>query len=158
MNIQDIIKILWNKFKDTIEWTKFLANLKSVATFGYKDIEEVLKKFDLKYYEIQDTKFKILNIEDAQRFLEMNISRIRRYEIEYDCENFADVLRGQAQLLISGYLFGRVNVYTPKGKHALNFIISKEKEFFYIEPQTNSIFNLSYGKRFYGYKPYFIYV
>jgi len=52
--------------------------------------------------------------------------------------------------LMSGYAIGIVWAYTPRGNHALNFFIDKNKQVWYIEPQNNKVFK---DKR---YIPYFI--
>lgn len=81
--------------------------------------------------------------------------KYKRYQAEvFDCEDFADVMLGEMRVLLSNSCFGRVDVETKDGAHALNFFIDPRENIWYFEPQTGEIFSAGSVT----YKPRFFYV
>lgn len=146
---------IWDKIKG---WLKYLLKIQTITPSGVirlLDVKEVLEEVGISKFEITDTSYYTSLVSDMQEFLNINISRIKKYQANiYDCDNFSHVFFGEASLLLSGYAVGIVHVKTKEGLHALNFMITKDKKFFYIEPQDNTIFNFSRGNQK-GYTPYF---
>lgn len=144
------------------EVKQFLSVMKPTysGVISYSDLKKMLKEYGVNEQKIVigDNIYFTSSVEIMQKFTKYNLSRIRHYTInKYDCENFSNVLLGQASLMLPGCAFGVVHVERPQGLHALNFFIGKDKTFWYLEPQNNSIFNYGVGKQK-GYKIVFVYI
>jgi len=88
-----------------------------------------------------DASYDTARKKDIEKFLSLNYFRFRQYVPEkYDCDNYSFALMGMFTYLMSGYAVGIAWVETGNGAHALNFFIDENKEFWYIEPQNNNIF------------------
>ena len=70
--------------------------------------------------------------------------------------NISEVMLGEMRILLQNNAFGMVHVDVtnakPQYKHALNFFIDHQGNWWYYEPQTGEIFRNPF------YKPYFFYV
>jgi len=98
---------------------------------------------------VSDKEYTTAYKKDIKKFLEYNIFRHRKFVPEkYDCDNYSFVLQGLMSYGMSGYAIGIVWVHTPKGNHALNFFIDEMEQMWYIEPQSNEIFQRK------DYEPY----
>jgi len=112
---------------------------------------ELKKLFTTKNIFISDKAYTLARHEDIEKFLKLNIFKLRQYVPEkYDCDNYAFSLMGMFTNLMSGYAIGIVWVKTPKGGHALNFFVDGSNEVWYIEPQSNKIFKNK------TYKPFLV--
>lgn len=108
----------------------------------FKDVDNVF---------ISDISYTTARKKDINHFLSYNMFNFRKYVPEkYDCDNYSFSLMGLFTNLMSGYAIGIVWADTPGGAHALNFFIDEKKVMWYIEPQTNKVFQNK------DYKPYFI--
>jgi hypothetical protein len=114
------------------------------------DLNKMLRKYTDNVW-ISDAIYSTSRKKDIEQFLKYNVFRFREYVPEkYDCDNYSFALMGMFTYLLSGHAIGIVWVETPRGAHALNFFIDENKELWYIEPQTNAIFQTD------DYSPYFI--
>lgn len=99
---------------------------------------------------ITDTKYNLCSRNDMKRFLSDNKINLRKYvKRTHDCENFSFSLMGRTSFMMPSFAIGIIFVETKRGNHALNFFIDHNKKFWYIEPQTDEIFQSN------EYRPYF---
>ncbi len=121
------------------------------ASEGGINSKTIEKLFGFKNVFCSDGAYKIPKKQDIIEFLKLHIFRFRKYVPEkYDCDNYSFSLMGMFTNLMSGYAIGIVWVHAPEGNHALNFFINKNLKIWYIEPQTNVIFQNK------NYKPYLV--
>lgn len=137
-----------------MKWAQKNYHPKVKKNITYSLLHTILEKTGCQQIFISDKKYVTTTKETIEEFLDlMNYFRFRQYVPEkYDCDNYSFNLMGQSTYFLSGYAVGIVWARTPKGNHALNFFIDQDQNFWYIEPQTNKIFQ---NKNF---KPYFIVV
>jgi len=104
-------------------------------------IRSILKELGTKDIFISDSKYKKANKQMIKDFLFGSPLDMRTYIKEtFDCDNFSFSLMGEASYKMAGYAIGIVWADTPKCKHALNFFIDEVERFWFIEPQTDKIF------------------
>jgi len=70
----------------------------------------------------------------------------------YDCDDFSFALFGAITIpKWSALTFGIIFTETPRGAHAVNFFVDKNREVWIVEPQNDSIFKLPST-----WEPYFV--
>lgn len=147
MKIQDkIISILCNFLLTTIK-----IKPKSDQTISSDKIKSLFKNKGCKDIFIGDKSYYPCFFKDIENFLNLNTIDKRKYIPEkHDCDNFSWSLMGKASYILQGFAFGIVWAHTPTGNHALNFFIDNDNKIWYVEPQTDEIFQNT------KFKPYLV--
>jgi len=117
-------------------------------------IKEKLRITDNTRINLFDGRYYAISLEDLKLFLTFDFSDMVKYKKEiFDCDDFAYLLLGRQRLwhaklnLNLASTFGMVigDIRTseesqkPRG-HAMNFIITPDKELYLVEPQTDNIY------------------
>ena len=93
-------------------------------------------------FERNDKTYKLVDIEPLRLFI--NINNLKRYtyiEEKRDCDNFMKMMTGDINHWDSDLAVGNIRGWKPDGSgHAWNWFIDTDKELWFIEPQTNTIF------------------
>jgi hypothetical protein len=98
---------------------------------------------------LADNSFKLADIETLSRFLAWNQIDKKQYKkTVYDCDDFAESLKGDVRDWDSHLAFGTVWIHRESGNHALNITVTKKKELIFVEPQTDEMTPVS-GKQIY---------
>jgi hypothetical protein len=89
---------------------------------------------------LADNSFKLADIETLSRFLAWNQIDKKQYKkTVYDCDDFAESLKGDVRHWDSHLAFGTAWIHQKDGNHALNISITKKKKLIFIEPQSDEI-------------------
>jgi hypothetical protein len=89
---------------------------------------------------LADNSFKLADIETLSRFLAWNQIDKKQYKKTiYDCDDFAESLKGDVRHWDSHLAFGTAWIHQKDGNHALNISITKKKKLIFIEPQSDEI-------------------
>ena len=91
---------------------------------------------------LSDRTYRLCCMEDVRRFLKRDKTNRYKYigkNEEYDCDDFAYRLMGQFS--IPGWSALAFGIIWTK-HHALNCLIDEEKNFWFIEPQTDGLSRL----------------
>ncbi len=114
-----------------------------IEDIGYDDIVSVLSAEAPNASRILvDRKYKTSTKVEFESFIKQNTVDLYKYVSEYyDCDDFSFALKGAISNPDWGALtFGIVFAEMPTGaKHALNFFIDNNREFWFVEPQTDRI-------------------
>ena len=98
---------------------------------------------------LADSRFKLADIPSLSQFLAWNQIDKRQYKKTlYDCDDFAESLKGDVRDWDSHLAFGTVWIHRESGNHALNITVTKKKELIFVEPQTDEMTPVS-GKQIY---------
>jgi hypothetical protein len=98
---------------------------------------------------LSDSMFKLADIETLSRFLAWNQIDKKQYKkTVYDCDDFAESLKGDVRDWDSHLAFGTAWIHRESGNHALNITVTKKKELVFVEPQTDEMTRVS-GKQIY---------
>lgn len=99
---------------------------------------------------LADNSFKLADIETLSRFLAWNQIDKKQYKKTlYDCDDFAESLKGDVRDWDSHLAFGTAWIHREgQANHALNITVTKKKELVFVEPQTDEMTPVS-GKQIY---------
>lgn len=117
-------------------------------------IQSILTKAGVNNCIITDTIKGLLPASVYREVTQLSYVYHRQYIAEkFDCEDFSAVMYGTFTELIPNACFGLIHVQriAEKDTHCVVFFIDDQKEIWYIEPQTNVVFQTN------NYKPYFAY-
>lgn len=113
-----------------------------VVSDGYID-SVIINTTNTSTIYILDDNYTLPEKRDIERILQLNIYKdylINKYG--YDCDDSSFQLHALVKNLYPGLAFGIMWVIQPKGGgHALNFFIDNKGILWYVEPQTNEIYN-----------------
>ena len=133
---------------------KQIVRPKNLVDIEHTEVYNLLKKEfgDIPIY-LSDLQYKTTSLELLREFLRQDTTNEYSYIPElYDCDDYSYRLMGQ--LSIPGWSalpFGIIWTQTPRGGHALNCFIDKERKVWMVEPQNDSIYKIPSN-----WKPYFV--
>jgi hypothetical protein len=98
---------------------------------------------------LADNSFKLADIETLSRFLAWNQIDKKQYKkTVYDCDDFAESLKGDVRDWDSHLAFGTAWIHRENGNHALNITVTKNRKLVFVEPQTDKMSEVS-GRQIY---------
>jgi hypothetical protein len=98
---------------------------------------------------LADSRFKLADIHTLQKFLAWNqIDKTQYKKTIYDCDDFAESLKGDVRDWDSHLAFGTAWIHRENGNHALNITVTKNRKLVFVEPQTDKMSEVS-GKQIY---------
>jgi len=123
--------LVWQSDSERIGW-KALHNV-VVNTPGMNNITS---------YANSDDSYKLVDYDHLRAFLEDNDVSNREYIPEkHDCDDFSFILMGDVTRWDADLAFGIIWGITPEGTgHAFNWFIDTDKKVWFVEPQTDEIF------------------
>jgi hypothetical protein len=99
-----------------------------------------------------DASYVLVNLARLKEYLDYNdVSEYKYISNDFDCNNFAAALMGDVTKWDSRLAFGIVwvkklcDVDGKNAYHALNFCIAEDKNVWFIEPQTDAVFEVPEG-------------
>lgn len=131
----------------------FYLKPENKGTIFMSKIKRTLKDLGIidEKIEITNNDYYLTDLKTMQKALKFNFLRYIKYKSDvFDCDSYALGLMGLIRHMMPGYNIGLIFVQRPKDRHALNFFIDSNRDFYLIEPQTNQIFELPLN-----WKPYF---
>jgi len=125
----------------------------SIEMIGSIELREILGaalgKAAVEHLMAADTSYKLVDLRHFKEWLRKNPISSLSYTIrKFDCDDYAAALNGDVTKWDSDLCFGTIWVRRPGG-HALNWIITTDKEFLLVEPQTDIIFEMPENWKFY---------
>lgn len=111
------------------------------ATLGDESIREL---------DAADTNYKLVDVKHFKEWLEVDYTdTIEFVNTVRDCDDFQVILQGHVTEWDSDLCFGTLWVRKPTGGHALNWMITTDKQLLLVEPQTNQVFKFPSNWKFY---------
>lgn len=123
------------------------------------EIEKSFKKsFPKCQVMMTDEDYRITSKDQIEELVKANFHVSRKWVWDImDCDNKAKSLWSLMGDLGGNLAFGYVAVQHPKGKHALNCFLDAAGNWWYVEPEDNTIFMMGGIEAIQmGYKPYFL--
>jgi len=105
------------------------------------ELGQILKPYCSNIWQ-SDENYSTININSLKNFLGVNPVSERKYILDsFDCDEFSFELMGNIQAWNGSGAFGIVWGNNKNGgAHAWNFFIDQNKKLWYVEPQTDIIF------------------
>jgi len=98
---------------------------------------------------LADSRFKLADIPSLSQFLAWNQIDKKQYKKTiYDCDDFAETLKGDVRHWDSHLAFGTAWIHQKDGNHALNITVTKNRKLVFVEPQTDKMSEVS-GRQIY---------
>ena len=120
-------------------------------SIGYPVVYEAVTRACPKHF-ITDSAYKTVGYLDIEPMFQANTGKFMKYrENEYDCDDFARTASATLHILFGNVAVGEAAVALDSGgNHMLNFVVTRDGEIVYVEPQTNKIVTRV------DFKPYFM--
>lgn len=92
---------------------------------------------------ISDESYNAVNLNALKAWLSIDDEEQKPYvETDHDCDDFSFQLLGRLHEHDPSLAIGIVWIQADKYAHALNFVVDRQLEFFFVEPQNDSVFNV----------------
>ena len=116
-------------------------------SISYVKAKNMLKGLGASTIEITDGRFLLPTRQEIERLMKLNFLSNSKYIATIrDCDDYSRSLWGRAAELMGGFAICQIHCWVKKNgktvsKHALNGFIGDDYKFYYIEPQTNTIYH-----------------
>jgi len=129
----------------------FMPQQEAEAEITSKELRGLLEIYSTPDADIflADSRFKLADIPSLSYFLAWNQIDKKQYKKTiYDCDDFAESLKGDVRHWDSHLAFGTAWIHRENGNHALNITVTKNRKLVFVEPQTDKMSEVS-GRQIY---------
>lgn len=141
---------------ETVETIKFVdkeqeyisfPHQESIVYASYSTVKDKVRSLDGFYklgdIHIEDTSYKLVDVEHLKEWLKVDTTDILNYVPEYhDCDDFAVTLHGHLNEWDSSLAtaIAKVKKDGSTSRHMMNLVIGTDMKVYLIEPQNDNIF------------------